>query len=100
MIVKTELVGGYIWIEHDDSVGSEGRIYVLHTQAPGHQSFAMGTALAREVGQKLVDLTQRQLQVGDVISMPATRRPTFLEWLLRKRVVSYMLDHRITQVIS
>ncbi len=58
MIVKTKLVGGYVWIEHDDSVGLEGRIYSLCTEAPGHPSFSMGTALARAVGQRLVMLTR------------------------------------------
>lgn len=60
MIVKTPLVGGYVWIEHDDSVSVDDRIYVLHTQAPGHASFAMGAQLARNVGQQLVELTTTQ----------------------------------------
>lgn len=57
MIVKTELEGGYIWIEHDDSVGLNDRIYTLHTQAPGHPTFSMGMAIARDVGTKLLVLT-------------------------------------------
>lgn len=56
-LVKTELAGGFIWIEHDDSVGLNSRIYTLHTQAPGHPSFSMGMALARDVATKLLSLT-------------------------------------------
>jgi hypothetical protein len=69
MIIKTELFGGYVWIEHDDSVGVEGRIFVLHTQAPGHASFAMGSHLARLVGQELVRLTEKQYGISMIDHM-------------------------------
>lgn len=69
MIVKTEIAGGYVWIEHDDSVTLDDRIYQLKTQAPGHPSFALGWDMARRVCEALWALT------GGAIAMNTTHQP-------------------------
>lgn len=64
MIIKTELEGGYVWIEHDDKVGVADRIFTLCTAAPGHAPFALGSAVARDVGQALSHLTAPPQSLG------------------------------------
>lgn len=72
-IVKTPLEGGFVWIEHDDSVTLEDRIYTLHSQAGPAHSFSMGAAVARDVGHCLVDLT-RSSKGDDVVRYVLTVR--------------------------
>jgi hypothetical protein len=79
MIVKTEIAGGYVWIEHDDSVGLESRIFTLHTSAPGHPSFSMGWALARSVVKELWILT------GGAVAENTTEREAIARYIESSR---------------